>query len=442
MTDIFIIDNLPPETLAMLQALYSRSPKSVTEHLEKVKETGSDKFMESFYVGYGHSSIGDCANTTIFFENTSFLFEKALQDNPLYNGQACSSRYLNFKTRPLTDPIKSKSSQTILNNWIDFYIEYTPIIKEHLKKQFPLTNANVPEQVWDKALNARTFDIMRGFLPLSSNTQVSWTTSLRQAHEMLYKLSFHPLSEVSDTARKTLALLKEKYPASFSHKDNPEMDSYYRALSTNGLFYNETTPKRLYEKGDFIVSDAPYSASRKDSNSAIYMNRPKWSPLPKYLNNLGNYIFDFLLDYGSFRDVQRHRNGTCSIPLINNSHGFEHWYIRQFPEDLQNTVSDFITAQMNLITELKTSEDVNCYDLQYFYPLGIRVSVELVYSLPQAVYVAELRSQQTVHQTLRVIAQKIGKQIEEDFGDVVKLYVDYSEDAFSLKRGTQDIIEK
>ena len=64
--NIFIVDDLAPEDVAMLQALYSRSGESVTTHLEKVKQSGSGKFMERFYVGYNHKSIGDCGSTTSF----------------------------------------------------------------------------------------------------------------------------------------------------------------------------------------------------------------------------------------------------------------------------------------------------------------------------------------------------------------------------------------
>lgn len=35
----------------MLAALYSRSPKSVDEHLEQVLKRGPDKFMDDYYVG-------------------------------------------------------------------------------------------------------------------------------------------------------------------------------------------------------------------------------------------------------------------------------------------------------------------------------------------------------------------------------------------------------
>ena len=93
---IFIYDEFSPEDVAMMQALYSRSSASVVEHAQKVKETGSGKFMERFYVGYGHASIADCGSTTIFIEDISILADTAVQDWPLYSGQETSTRYVDM----------------------------------------------------------------------------------------------------------------------------------------------------------------------------------------------------------------------------------------------------------------------------------------------------------------------------------------------------------
>ena len=50
---------ITPEAEAMVQALHSRSIGGVREHLGKLAEKGPEKFMGSFYVGYGHKSVGD-----------------------------------------------------------------------------------------------------------------------------------------------------------------------------------------------------------------------------------------------------------------------------------------------------------------------------------------------------------------------------------------------
>ena len=102
---IKIIDELLPEDVAMLQALYSRSPASVDSHLDKVEEVGSGKFMDRYYVGYGHRSIGDCGTTTMFIEGVTMLTAKAIQDWPLYSGQESSTRYMDFSTAEFNDPV-------------------------------------------------------------------------------------------------------------------------------------------------------------------------------------------------------------------------------------------------------------------------------------------------------------------------------------------------
>ena len=83
---------ITPEATAMLGALYSRSPDSVWNHLRLIAEKGPDRFMSTYYVNYGHKSIGDMGTACVFFEGVSMLAAKAIQDFPLYNGQGVTTR--------------------------------------------------------------------------------------------------------------------------------------------------------------------------------------------------------------------------------------------------------------------------------------------------------------------------------------------------------------
>ena len=134
---IHIYDQLNPEDEAMLQALYSRSAASVTKHIKKVKQTGSGKFMERFYIGYGHASIGDCGSTTIFIECVSELVAKAIQDNQMYSGQQTSSRYVDLSRQPKVDPVATKTSAKILADWMKFYSQSQLELKNYLREKYP-----------------------------------------------------------------------------------------------------------------------------------------------------------------------------------------------------------------------------------------------------------------------------------------------------------------
>jgi len=199
MANIFIYDEFNPEDTAMMQALYSRSPKSVTEHVEKVKSSGSGKFMETFYVGYGHASIADCGSTTIFIEGLSILADKAVQDSQMYSGQETSTRYVDMSKQPIIDPINTEESKTILKKWMDFYISSQEPVQQYLISKYP-KKVEEDEAVYLKAIKARTFDITRGFLPAGITTQLSWHTNLRQAHDKLALMLHNPLPEVREIA--------------------------------------------------------------------------------------------------------------------------------------------------------------------------------------------------------------------------------------------------
>lgn len=200
---------LDPEAVAMLQALYSRSVEGFHAHLEILKKKGPAKFMESFYVGYGHKSIGDCGFTVIFIEGVSMLVAKAIQDSMLYSGQEASTRYIDFAHQPFITPKEiGEVGKSLQEKARKFYIEGLAVMTDHIAKKFPISEGE-KEQEWMKAVKARAFDIMRGFLPAGASTKLSWTTNLRQAADHLMLLRHHPLEEVRQVALAIEDALKE-----------------------------------------------------------------------------------------------------------------------------------------------------------------------------------------------------------------------------------------
>jgi hypothetical protein len=163
--------------------------------------------------------------------------------------------------------------------------------------------------------------------------------------------------------------------------------------------------------------------------------------LPKSLKFFGEVRFEFTIDFGSFRDFQRHRSILTYNPIINNEIGFNQWYIDQFPEENQSEVKDVIASQIEKIVKLKEESSLTKENLQYFFPLGTCVRVGSIASLPSLVYILELRSRKTVHPTLRRVTHIIAKVLKEKY-PTLKLHIDYDEDDFTFKRGTQDIVEK
>lgn len=423
---VFLYDEFNPQDIAMMQALYSRSPESVTKHVEKVKQTGSGKFMERFYVGYGHASIADCGSTTLFIEGVSMLAAKAIEDWPLFSGQESSSRYIDYSKQTISDPLGTPESKKILNTWMNFYTMSLPKVEEHLKEKYPKKEGD-DEGVYNKAIKARAFDIMRGFLPAGVHTQLSWHTNLRQAADKIFLLRHHPLKEVRELAEKILTELKNKYPNSFEHQHSEAQEVYRKYVQDKyNYFFNKDVPEFKMRTN---VKNAELN-KYKD----IISKRPEKTGLPQFLAELGTISYDFLLDFGSFRDIQRHRNGVCRMPLLTTKLNFNEWYLAELPEAVRKEALALIKEQKKAIAALKTDKET----AQYYTAMGFNVSCRVTYGLPAAVYVMELRSGRPVHPTLRKVAHKMYAALKKAF-PALKMNPDLALTDWDVKRGLQDI---
>jgi len=439
---VFLLDGAHPEDGAMMQALYSRSAESVELHAAKVQKSGSGNFMKSFYVGYNHKSIGDCGSTTLFFEDVSILAAKVIQDSPLYKGQETSTRFIDFLNRRIVDPIGTPESKSIHDRWMAFYRDAADPLAIEIRRRYPRQDGE-NEKAYDGAVKARVFDVLRGFLPAGTTTQLSLHTDLRQAGDRFDAMDGHPLAEVNILSKTARALCRTQYPTSFG--DNVGMSGVVsgNAESKAAREQWESMAHELldYDGLRFHVRDDDFQSTIDNRNlesiADLLASRPRGCVLPHVLTALGQVTFDFLLDYGAWRDIQRHRNGVCDAPLLMTSYGFEQWYLDQFDEEWRAEAETLILEQEEAIEALDCSE----VDRQYYTPLGYLVPTVVCYGLPAAVYVMEIRSGKTVHPTLRKAVHGMVKQFEQKH-PLVKLHVDRDPDGWTVRRGTQMITEK
>ncbi len=431
MQKIVVLDgtDLPnPETMAMVQALYSRSPRSITEHLKQVREKGADRFMSQYYVGYSHKSIGDCGTITIFVEDVSMLCAKAIQDNPLYNGQEASTRYLDFAERVIVNPINTKEGEEIQLEWITLYKEVLETLIPHFERRFPIEEGQ-KKGVWRKAVKARAFDVARGFLPAGCTTFVAWHTNLRQAHDHLCLLRHNPLAEVRDVADRIHEELLKRYPASFGHKQY-RITEVYLAKSVRRWAFSEHSENPEFDCFSALDLDG------LEQHQDLLESRPQKTELHQRFRQFGNFRFHFPLDFGSYRDLQRHRSCVQEMPLLTTRWGIMPWYIEQLPLSFQTEVLDLAQALAKRINALDISDE----ERQNYIAMGFSSPIRITCPLPSAVYIAELRSGTTVHPTVRKVAQQIGEAVKNAIPGIA-MHHDMSEGVWDIKRGAQDIVQ-
>ena len=417
---------------AMLQALHSRSTGGIKAHLKTLAAKGAQSFMQNFYVGYGHKSIGDCGSATVFVEGISMLAAKAIQDWRLYAGQEASTRYVDFSRQKFANPLGTKQGEKILEAWRAFYVALQEPVRDHLRTQFPRQDTE-NDKIYNKAIAARAFDITRAFLPAGATTNVAWRMNLRQFADELMLLRHHPLEEVRTIADVTEKALYKMYPASFGHQRFATTEQYNAQWMQDAYYYTNAAAKEfalLYDAVDRTMLAAHVTALAA---------RPMKTELPPTVATCGTVAYEFLLDFGSFRDVQRHRAVAQRMPLLTRAHGFERWYLDALPEKVRARAEKFVAMQQKRIDALKTSEEIK----QYYTAMGFRVPCVIAGNLKAMVYVAELRSTRFVHPTLVRQMLRVVDSLRTLFGaHGLVVHTDDEPHRFDVRRGEHDIIAK
>jgi len=430
---IVVIDpgaTLTAEALAMLQALHSRSIGGVNNHLAVLAEKGADKFMSTYYVGYGHKSIGDCGAAVVFIEGVSMLAAKAIQDYKLYNGQEASTRYIDFAKQPFINPLGTEAGNIVLETWRTFYLKAVAEMKVALKERYTMQPGE-KETTYDKAVHARAFDICRGFLPAGASTNLAWSGTLRQFADRIALLRHHPLPEVQVIADTLEDGLIARYPNSFDavKKRYEETEKYVAQFMEQYYYHDGSCPElALVRNGVDTAALLPYRT--------LFEDRPMKTELPKWLGAYGEAAFSYQLDFGSFRDIQRHRAVTQRMPLLTAELGFNNWYLTELTPNLRSEAELLIASQQTVTAALTQS----VVERQYYLPMGYNISNYLSGDLPSLVYLVELRATSYVHPTLATRAVEMSQILMKTYSPLgLKLHLDPDPGRFNVKRGEHDI---
>lgn len=442
---------LDTETVAMLQALYSRSTTSVCEHVDTEDTLALKQKLEKWYVNYGHRSIGDGGSTTIFIEGVSLLAAKAIQNHHAYAGQESSTRYINFREMGYYNETASCKNltlpdtlNTVQEELLDIYDIVLADSKRALAEKFAKPE-DVKQSVWDNTVAAKAFDIARGYLPAGVKTNLSWHSNFRQLTDHLEVLAAHPLAEVRMVAQQIHEELQSFYPYAFKDKMRTETDKYYNehamlfayGTMTSLIMDGEFDPRDFPKEDNVVYTDRTYVPST--GYSELLENRPKYGRVPSALRQLGVIELHFPLDFASYRDIARHNRSMC-LPnqVIFPSMGMHVWYYDSLSDEIKTDVMNKVDNILIAIDDATKRGSIEAVDAQYLIPIGCKVMVEVSTTIDALIYLLDLRSSSTVHQTLRDVISIIAQRFYLTHSGI-KLHLDESTDALDARRGTQTL---
>jgi hypothetical protein len=287
-------------------------------------------------------------------------------------------------------------------------------------------------------------------LPAGASTNLVWVGTLRQFADRLLVLRNHPLEEIKMIALAIEKGLLETYPNSFAKTiTNSETGEYepkrYQATENYAdmcqedfaYFDPDEFSKHVCCTHNMVLED------RMKEYESCLSTRPPKTELPYRIRECGMAEFEFLLDFGSFRDLQRQRSVIIPMPLLTSDFGFEEWYLNELPELLREKAEKVIASQLELIFNLDLSDDWYGYELeQYYLPMGFRVPIRMMGDLRALVYVAELRATSLVHPTLSTKMVVFAELLLELYGRYgLVLHLDPEPGRFNVKRGEHDIVQ-
>ncbi len=267
--DIFAIQNLPEEFIAVLFAWVSRSPKSFKEHIADAIEAGiidgefkpvstekldekSKAFHEKWVVAYGHSSVAEHAIAHVGIEKVSRLASAELElSNEFYSITEYSQRYQKPERGHWHNPIVAdfNNPDTIAiqekfeKYFDDMYTSFEETVEAiylYLKDQQKdlITDQSINNQMkHDEALKKIAFEDARYLLPLGMYTHLGMTANARSWRDGISKMMSSTIPEVRDIADSLKKEITKVIPTLLKHATPSEYDAL-TTLRTFDLFNN------------------------------------------------------------------------------------------------------------------------------------------------------------------------------------------------------------
>lgn len=343
---------LPPEKCAYALARYSRSPDSIRDSLDWVRAHDSRRFLEHFYFQYGHASIADLGHVVMCFEGLSELAATEIEAEPLWDGQARSSRYQDFSrsgfiTPPEFGEVDAARYRAAGEALLEAYTRVNELAREALAAALPRPEEMNPE-AWRRNMAARAFDVARYLLFWGVPTSVGQVASIRTLEKQVRRLGASEYGELRGLAAEIAAACAaepdcvwysespaEPLAPTLARHASPD-EHTMRARADLALWASQNLPPappdpaprvdlvRPTDTPADVVATLLYPVTAWPFR-ALYELARSWSPARRaevidvavrsrgardeLLAGFrgGLYAYDFATDIGAYRDLHRHR---------------------------------------------------------------------------------------------------------------------------------------
>ena len=438
----------------------------------------AEQLYQRVFVEYGDDSVAQLGAVHLACEQASNLLTKVLERGRLMSYLEQSTRYLAYdervggRYRYHRPPGVTNSAagtryvgdvDAMFDAYGDMVRRMTAWLTEHHDAAPSVAGAG-GDLARRRAIRAQAFDAARGLLPAASLSNVGIFGSGQAYEALLLRMRSHPLAEARSYADLMLTELRKVIPSFLRRVDQPDRGivwSDYLEANRGAMedlaaeLFAEETPEPVPE---VVLTDwdptgedkmlasmlFPYTdlaESQIAARVAHMTEAQRLDLVQRYVGERRNrrhrpsraleridYRFDVLADYGSFRDLQRHRLLTIEWQPLTPRHGYAVPRLvdaagrGEAYDDVMERSTDLYDAVAEAAGPLEAS---------YAVAMAYRLRYSMQFNAREAMHLIELRSQPQGHEDYRRIVTAMYRQIAEVAGHravaAMMSYVDLSE---------------
>ena len=357
---------LTEEQIAVAFAMTSRRPEPFDEIAQQVSQEKAADFHERWVVGYGHASVAEHAVLHLAVEDISRLACDTLEDNRLASYTEKSSRYQLLPSGYFYQPPEMADqpalAQALGDACQELFQVYHRLVEgcvNHLREAYPQRERE-RDAAYDLRLRREATDSCRAVLPAATLTNVGVTANARVLEHAISKLMSSELAEERDLGSDLREQGQKISPTLIKYAElNPylaEMPEVQRSQA--GRFGGDPTSGQRREVGAGPGASQPIrlvacteQAEEKLAAALIYRQSslsydeiwrrvldmdsedrqhiirkcvagmgPHDAPVREF--ELVDYTFEYMMDYGAYREFKRHRMQSYIPQSLTTAHGY------------------------------------------------------------------------------------------------------------------------
>ena len=424
---------LTEEQIAVAFAMTSRVPDPFDVIAERVSEESAADFHERWVLGYGHASVAEHAVVHLAVENISRLACDGLEDNRLASYTEKSSRYqvmpedyFHTPSELDTHPALRREYEATCQHLFEVYQKLIDGCMEHLRGVHR-QRGRESDSAYQLRLRRIATDGCRSVLPAATLTNVGVTANARTLEHGISKLMSAELEEERQLGEAVREQGREVTPTLIKYADEvpylrqrPEVqkdfanflagDSEQPPLSVEArlVHWDPQAEEKLAAALLYGASGQDYPAAWQRAQAMTPEERQRMIDVslsglgphdapPRELETV-DYTFEFLLDYGAFREFRRHRMQTYLPQMLTATHGV------RIPSVIADAGLDALFAEATSASEAtyhKIREDVSPAVAQYVVTHAHNRRLLSKMNLRECYHLFKLRTSPMAHESIR-----------------------------------------